>query len=188
VIAGREIPASTRIVTYVSRGSSRCAASTSSCVPPGSSPANIPTSCSSSSAATGSATGATRSTFATPPSASTCLPALNYDLSKFLFTGLVSVATLVDILSLSDLHVYLTVPFVLSWSLMDALACGCTVLASRTAPVVEMIATAKTACWSTSSTLEGLARRAVEVLRDPRAFHSLGQRGAELVRGGTRWV
>ena len=75
-----------------------------------------------------------------------------YDLSKFVFTGWSLYRRWCDILSLSDLHIYLTVPFVLSWSLMDALACGCTVLASDTAPVREMIATARTACWSTSST------------------------------------
>ena len=56
----------------------------------------------------------------------------DYDLSKFVFTGMVPPRTLVDILSLSDLHIYLTVPFVLSWSLLNALACGCTVLASDT--------------------------------------------------------
>ncbi len=44
----------------------------------------------------------------------------DYDLFRFCFTGLVPVSTLVDILSLSDLHIYLTVPFVLSWSLLHS--------------------------------------------------------------------
>ena len=37
----------------------------------------------------------------------------DYDLSKFIFTGLVPVRALVDLLSVSDLHLYWTVPFVL---------------------------------------------------------------------------
>jgi hypothetical protein len=53
-------------------------------------------------------------------------------MSKFVFTGLVPTDTLVDLLSLSDLHIYLTVPFVLSWSVVNALACGCVVPASDT--------------------------------------------------------
>ena len=105
----------------------------------------------------------------------------DYDLSKYLFTGLVPVSTLVDILSLSDLHVYLTVPFVLSWSLMNALACGCTVLASDTAPVIEMIADGENGLLVDFFDFGGLARRAVEVLRDPPAFRVLGERGASIV-------
>jgi glycosyltransferase involved in cell wall biosynthesis len=62
-----------------------------------------------------------------------------YDLGRFLFTGQVAESQLVEILSLSDLHIYLTVPFVLRWSLLDALACGCTVLGSATPPVEEVI-------------------------------------------------
>ena len=53
--------------------------------------------------------------------------------------GRVPPPTLARLLSRSDLHIYLTAPFVLSWSLMNALACGATVLASATPPVHEMI-------------------------------------------------
>lgn len=104
-----------------------------------------------------------------------------YDHSKFLFTGNVSVSTLVDILSLSDLHIYLTVPFVLSWSLMNALACECTVLASNTAPVAEMIVDGENGLLVDFFDDEAIARRAVEVLRDPQAYRHLGERGATII-------
>lgn len=106
----------------------------------------------------------------------------DYDPSKFVFTGMVPVGTLVDLLSLSDLHVYLTVPFVLSWSLMNALACGCTVLASDTAPVREMIEHGRNGLLVDFFDVEGFAARAVEVLRDPAAHRPLGEAGAALVR------
>ena len=106
----------------------------------------------------------------------------DYDPSKFLFTGLLPVSKLVDALSLSDLHLYWTVPFVLSWSLMDALACGCTVLASDTAPVREMIEDGRNGRLCAFSDVEGFAERAIEVLRDPAAFRRLGSEAAERIR------
>jgi glycosyltransferase involved in cell wall biosynthesis len=39
----------------------------------------------------------------------------------------------------STVHVYLTRPFVLSWSLLEALSCGCALVASSTEPVREVI-------------------------------------------------
>jgi glycosyltransferase involved in cell wall biosynthesis len=106
----------------------------------------------------------------------------DYDPSKFLFTGLLPVSKLVDVLSLSDLHLYFTVPFVLSWSLMDALACGCTVLASDTAPVREMIEDGRNGRLCGFYDVDGFAARAVEVLGDPGAFRHLGREAAERIR------
>lgn len=62
------------------------------------------------------------------------------DPSKSLFTGAVPPEELARILSLGDVHLDLTVPFVLSRSLFDAPACGGTVVASDTGPVRELVA------------------------------------------------
>ncbi|WP_035242570.1 glycosyltransferase [Desulfobacter vibrioformis] len=44
-----------------------------------------------------------------------------------------------NVLQASTVHVYLTVPFVLSWSMLEAMACGCLVAASDTPPVREVV-------------------------------------------------
>jgi glycosyltransferase involved in cell wall biosynthesis len=106
----------------------------------------------------------------------------HYDLSRFLFLGLVPPRDLARLLAMTDLHIYLTVPFVLSWSLMDALACGATVLASNTAPVREMIENGRNGLLADFFDVEGFARTASEVLDDPAKFKSLGQAGAEMIR------
>jgi glycosyltransferase involved in cell wall biosynthesis len=106
----------------------------------------------------------------------------DYDLERFVFTGPVPVGTLVQLFALSDLHIYLTVPFVLSWSLMDALACGATVLASDTAPVREMIEHGKNGLLVDFFDAEGLADQAGRVLDAPEQFRPLGQAGVEMIR------
>ncbi|CAN5512907.1 glycosyltransferase family 4 protein [soil metagenome] len=61
------------------------------------------------------------------------------DPDRVWFLGKVSHPRFVSTLQVSSLHVYLTTPFVLSWSFMEALAAGCVVLGSRTAPVEEVL-------------------------------------------------
>ena len=61
------------------------------------------------------------------------------DASRVHFLGWVPYSTLRTVYRISRAHVYLTYPFVLSWSMLEAMSCGCCVVASATAPVTEMI-------------------------------------------------
>jgi glycosyltransferase involved in cell wall biosynthesis len=106
----------------------------------------------------------------------------NYDLSRFFFLGLVPPTVLAQILALSDLHVYLTVPFVLSWSLMNALACGATVLASSTAPVREVIEHGRDGLLVDFFDVDGMVEAADRVLNAPQDFKHLGSAGIETIR------
>jgi glycosyltransferase involved in cell wall biosynthesis len=106
----------------------------------------------------------------------------DYDLSRFLFVGLLPPPVLAEMFALSDLHVYLTVPFVLSWSLLDALACGCTVLASDTAPVREVITHGQNGLLADFFDVDGLADAASRILDRPEDYRPLGAAGVDLVR------
>lgn len=67
------------------------------------------------------------------------LAEVKFDHSRVHFTGKLPYQTYRAILQLSTVHVYLTYPFVLSWSLLEAMASGCVVVASDTAPVREVV-------------------------------------------------
>jgi len=61
------------------------------------------------------------------------------DLKRVHFLGNVAYPQFLTLLQLSRVHVYLTYPFVLSWSLIEAMSTGCAIVASDTAPVREVI-------------------------------------------------
>lgn len=61
------------------------------------------------------------------------------DLERVHCLGKVPYATYKKVLQVSAVHIYLTYPFVMSWSLQEAMASGCLIVASDTAPVREVI-------------------------------------------------
>ena len=67
------------------------------------------------------------------------LDRLSLDLSRLHFTGRLPYHQYLQVLQASSVHVYLTRPFVLSWSMLEAMSAGCVVLGSDTAPVKEVI-------------------------------------------------
>jgi len=80
----------------------------------------------------------------------------------------------IALLQLSSVHVYLTYPFVLSWSLLEAMSAGCAIVASDTQPLREAIYHDDTGRLVNFFDIEGLANEICALLADPPARQRLG--------------
>ena len=98
----------------------------------------------------------------------------DYDLSRFLFLGHIDPDKLAEILRITDLHLYLTAPFVLSWSLLNAMSSGAVVLGSDIPPVREVIEPGVNGLVEPLFDVDRLVETALKVLDDPAEFAPLG--------------
>ncbi|WP_052315468.1 glycosyltransferase [Azospirillum lipoferum] len=78
-----------------------------------------------------------------------------------------------SVLQLSRVHVYLTYPFVLSWSVLEAMATGCVVVGSDTGPVREVISHGENGLLTDFFDSRSIAHRVGEILAEPAAFADL---------------
>jgi glycosyltransferase involved in cell wall biosynthesis len=104
------------------------------------------------------------------------------DWSRIHFIGTLSHATLIQLLQLSTVHVYLTYPFVLSWSLVEAMSAGCAIVASNTLPVREVIQQGRTGRLVDFFNVKKLTDEICSLLDDPTERARLGANAREFAR------
>ncbi len=92
------------------------------------------------------------------------------DMSRLFFTGTLAYADFLKILQISSAHVYLTVPFVLSWSMLEAMSAECLVVGSATAPVQEVITDGENGVLADFFSPKDIATKAVDVLNNPEKY------------------
>ena len=108
------------------------------------------------------------------------LQEVNFDKKRVHFLGKLPYADFMKMLQISSAHVYLTVPFVLSWSMLEAMAVGCVVIGSNTAPVAEVI-DGKNGLLVDFFSPSDIAAKVDEVLSHPKKYESMRKKARDYV-------
>ena len=103
------------------------------------------------------------------------------DWARVHFLGKLPYDRFLSLLQVSTVHVYLTYPFVLSWSLLEAMSCEAAIVASNTAPVTEVITHGKTGRLVDFFDRAALAREVRDLLYDQEQRESLGRAARQVI-------
>ncbi len=94
------------------------------------------------------------------------------DLTRVHFLGKVPYPVFLTVLQISRAHIYLTYPFVLSWSMLEAMSAGCLIIGSKTPPVEEVIHHQDNGLLVDFFDVEAIAATAVDALANPGAYRA----------------
>jgi glycosyltransferase involved in cell wall biosynthesis len=95
------------------------------------------------------------------------------DQGRVHWTGHIPYARMLDAMAVSAAHVYYTSPFVLSWSLLDAMASGCLILGSDTPPLRDVIVPGENGVLNPFFDVEALSEAMIRACEEPRTFDPL---------------
>lgn len=104
------------------------------------------------------------------------------DWARVHFLGNLPYQQFIPLLQLSTVHVYLTYPFVLSWSLLEAMSAGCAIVASDTAPLREAIRHNETGLLVDFFDANALAEQVGALLADSQTRKKLGENARAFAR------
>ena len=105
------------------------------------------------------------------------------DAARLHFVGSLPYGDYVKLLQATSVHVYLTRPFVLSWSMLEAMSCGALVVASDTAPVREVIADGVNGLTTDFFKPEEIAATIGKALEEPKRFEHLRRNARQTILG-----
>ncbi len=103
------------------------------------------------------------------------------DMERVHFTGLLPYHEYLQVLQASSVHIYLTRPFVLSWSMLEAMSTGCLIVASQTAPVQELIQDGVNGLLVDFFNTQQIAERVIEALDNPEQMDAIRRRARETI-------
>lgn len=106
---------------------------------------------------------------------------VDYDPARTHFVGLLPEREFVKMLQTSSLHVYLSIPFVLSWSCLNAMSAGVPILASDNEPVREVITDGASGLLVGANGVPAIATRMIEMLDDKQLRISLSATARKVI-------
>jgi glycosyltransferase involved in cell wall biosynthesis len=89
------------------------------------------------------------------------------------FVGRLPRSQYISLLQISSAHIYLSSPFVLSWSMLEAMAAGCLIVASTTPPVAEVVSDGQNGLLADFFSPEEVAERVLEALSEPKRMEQI---------------
>ncbi len=101
------------------------------------------------------------------------LKKFEFDMNRLHFMGLQPLAVMRALLQISSAHIYLTAPFVLSWSMLEAMSTGALIIASDTDPVKELIRDGENGILVDFWHVDALVDKTNKVLDNPKEFEHL---------------
>lgn len=107
------------------------------------------------------------------------LSELDLDLSRIHFVGYLPHAEYVKLLQATDVHIFLTVPFVLSWSLVEAMSIGCPIVASKNDPVSEALVDGESALLVSGGNVPDIVSAVTQLLENRDLGRTLGKAARE---------
>ena len=109
------------------------------------------------------------------------LKMFKFDMSRLHFVGRLAYDEYLKLLQVSTAHVYLTYPFVLSWSMLEAMSTGCVVIASNTQPVVEYMEDKKNGLLTEFNDINAVVQYAIDIFHNREKYEEISKNARKTI-------